>query len=121
MRAVRSDRHIYIRRFDDRQQLVLPNTDDTPAKQDLLEHGWQQQPRHQEMLYDHYFDPDQQNNLIDRPDMESTRQRLRETLERWMADTDDPLLHGPVALPRGVQATDPDASSPGQEPLLVGR
>ncbi|MFP6645092.1 MAG: sulfatase [Candidatus Latescibacterota bacterium] len=120
MRAVRSDRHIYIRRFDDRQHLVLPNTDDTAAKQDLLDHGWQKQPRHQEMLYEHYFDPDQQNNLIDRPDMESPRRQLREALDRWMAETDDPLLRGPVALPKGVQATDPDAHSPGQEPLLVG-
>ncbi|HJP30495.1 MAG TPA: sulfatase [Candidatus Latescibacteria bacterium] len=120
MRAVRTGRHIYIRRFDDRQQLVLPNTDDTPAKQDMLDHEWQQQPRLHEMLYDHYFDPDQQSNLIDRPDLTSVRQQLGAALDRWMADTDDPLLRGPVALPGGVQATDPDAFSPGQEPLLTG-
>lgn len=120
MRAVRTDRHIYIRRFDERQHLVLPNTDDTPAKQDLLDHGWQQQPRHQEMLFDHYLDPDQQHNLIDQPELDSTRCRLRASLERWMEETDDPLLRGPVPLPLGVQATHPDFHSPGQEPLLTG-
>ena len=39
MRAVRTERHIYIKRFDDRDQLVLPNTDQTPAKGDLLAAG----------------------------------------------------------------------------------
>ena len=120
MRAVRTERHIYIRRFDQRQQLVLPNTDDTPAKHDLLDHGWHGETRHEEMLFDHYFDPDQQNNLIDSPALAGTRQELRRSLDDWMATTDDPLCKGPVPLPNGVQATDPDAFSPGQEPLLVG-
>jgi N-sulfoglucosamine sulfohydrolase len=121
MRAVRNERYIYIRRFDDREQLVLPNTDDTPAKQDLLDHGWQQQARHQEMLFDHYFDPDQQNNLLDRPDLREVQRQLRQSLDQWMQATDDPLLLGPVVLPRGVQVTDPDAFSPGQQPLITGQ
>ncbi len=52
--------------------------------------------------------------------MPARSQQLGAALDRWMADTDDPLLRGPVALPGGVQATDPDAFSPGQEPLLTG-
>lgn len=120
MRAVRDARHIYIRRYDQRPQLVLPNTDDTPAKQDLLDHGWQQLPRHETMLYDHYFDPDGQNNLSGLPAHAETEASLAASLEAWMRETDDPLRHGPVPLPKDVQATDPDAQSPGQEPLLVG-
>jgi N-sulfoglucosamine sulfohydrolase len=120
MRAVRDGRHIYIRRFDGRQKLVLPNTDETPAKRDMLEHGWLEVPRLQEMLYDHYFDPDQHNNLAGRPEHIATLKRMRQTLDEWMAQTGDPILEGPVALPKGVQATDPNAHSPGQEPLLVG-
>jgi len=120
MRAVRSERHIYIRRFDARDNLVLPNTDDTPAKHDLLKHDWQQQPRREEQLYDHYFDPDQQNNLIGHPELTATEQELSRHLDEWMTVTDDPLLHGSVPLPTGVQATDPDAFSPGQEPLITG-
>ena len=121
MRAVRTERHIYIRRFDQRQGLVLPNTDDTPAKQDLLDHNWQQQPRHEAMLYDHYFDPDQQNNLIGRSELAPIQAQLRQSLDDWMAATDDPLLQGPIPLPKGAEATDPNAFSPGQKPLLVGR
>lgn len=120
MRAVRTERHIFIKRFDGRDELVLPNTDDTPAKQDLIDHDWQAEPRHQEMLYDHYFDPDQQNNLIGRPDLASTEAELRDSLQDWMKSTDDPILSGPIALPRGAQATDTNAYSPGQEPLLLG-
>ncbi|MBT4979288.1 MAG: sulfatase-like hydrolase/transferase, partial [Gemmatimonadetes bacterium] len=120
MRGVRDERHIYIRRFDQREKLVLPNTDDTPAKSDLIEHGWQQQPRHQEMLYDHYFDPEQQNNLIDRPELAPTLAVLCRRLDDWMAATADPLLVGPVPIPQGAQVTDVDVSSPGQAPLITG-
>ena len=120
MRAVRTDRHILIRRFDERETLVLPNTDDTPAKQDLVDHDWAALPRHQEMLHDHYFDPDQQNNLIGQPELASVEAGLRASLDDWMCTTDDPILEGPIRLPKGVMATDPDAYSPGQEPLIVG-
>ena len=120
MRAVRSERHIYIKRYDGRDKLVLPNTDDTRAKEDMVQYGWERQPRHQEMLYDLYFDPDQRNNLIDRPDMKEVVQDLRDQLEEWMRETDDPLLLGPVALPKGVKTTDPDAFSPRTEPFTVG-
>ena len=40
MRCVRSEGYKYIRRYDGRERLVLPNIDETPAKQLLLEHGW---------------------------------------------------------------------------------
>ena len=120
MRAVRDGRHIYIRRFDGRGGLVLPNTDDTPAKADMLERGWRERPRHQAMLYDHYFDPDQLDNLCGRPEAAEAEARLGRALEEWMGQTRDPLLRGPVPLPKGVKATDPDAFSPRQEPLRVG-
>jgi N-sulfoglucosamine sulfohydrolase len=120
MRAVRTDSHIFIQRYDDRDNLVLPNTDDTPAKHDMLAHGWQDEPRHQQMLYDHYFDPDQQNNLIGNSALATVEADLRESLEHWMRETGDPILNGPISLPPGVQATDPDGFSPGQQPLVVG-
>jgi arylsulfatase A-like enzyme len=118
MRAVRTERHVYIKRFDERDALVLPNTDDTPAKDDLLAAGWQQQPRHQEMLYDLYFDPDQQNNLIGAAGVADVVAGLRGELARWMAETEDPLLVGPVALPKGGYATSPDAFSPSGKPRI---
>ena len=120
MRAVRSERYIYIKRFDQRESLVLPNTDDTPAKQDMLSAGWEQEPRDQDMIYDLYFDPDQRNNIIDRPELASIREELQNALQQWMLETDDPLCHGDIPLPKGAMTTDPDAFSPEQEPLIVG-
>lgn len=120
MRAVRSERYIYIKRFDQREKLVLPNTDDTPAKDDLLAAGWEQQPRHQEMLYDLYFDPDQRNNLAGRPELKRIEEELRRALQQWMQETRDPVCDGSVPLPTGAKTTDPDAFSPDQEPLIIG-
>jgi len=121
MRAVRTDRHILIHRFDKRASLVLPNTDDTPAKQDMMDHDWSKQLRHEEMLYDHYFDPDQKNNLIGCDELSQVETDLRSSLAHWMQETDDPILHGPIELPSGIMVTDPEAYSPGQEPLIVGK
>ena len=38
-------------------------------------------------------------------------------LERWMRETDDPLLHGDVEPPPGAEVTDPDAISPADTPI----
>ena len=44
LRAVRSDRWKYIRRFYDYPHPVLANCDDSATKEVLVEHGWAQQP-----------------------------------------------------------------------------
>ena len=120
MRAVRTERHIYIKRFDAREKLALPNTDNTPAKDELLAAGWKDQPRHQEMLFDLYFDPDQQNNLIGTEGNEGVERELREAPARWMEETEDPLCEGLVPLPPGAKTTNPDAIEPNEQPWIVG-
>ncbi|MDH7571731.1 MAG: sulfatase, partial [Armatimonadota bacterium] len=119
MRSVRTDRYHYIRRFDGRDRWVLPNIDDTPTKEYLLAQGFAHEPREAEMLYDVVMDPDESNNLVHRPALAHVLGELRTRLERWMRETNDPLLAGNVPAPRGALANRPDGYSPRETPLPI--
>jgi arylsulfatase A-like enzyme len=115
-RAIRSERFKYIRRFGERETPVLVNCDDSPSKTLLIEHGWGRRKVAFEQLYDLVFDPNEASNLVEDPAYAQTVAQLRAQLERWMLDTEDPLLHGDPLPPRGAEINDPDQISPG-EPL----
>ena len=117
-RAIRTERWKYIRRFDDRPTPVLPNTDDSPGKDLWLRHGWAEHEIAEEQLYDLVFDPQEQHNLIARPDHASVAADLRNRLDTWMRETDDPLLDGPVAPPPGAEFNEQDQLS-AREPTRV--
>jgi hypothetical protein len=55
-------------------------------------------------LYDLVADPGEQTNLAGRPEVAALEADLRGRLLRWMRDTDDPLLRGPVASPYYYEA-----------------
>ncbi len=113
MRCVRTPRYKYIRRYDHRQKLVLPNIDETAAKALLLDRGWAEQKREQEMLYDLTFDPNEAANLIDKDDMAAVLSDLRSRLDHWMQRTDDPLLpDGQVRAPSGSKVSHVDGLTP---------
>lgn len=118
-RCVRTHRWKYIRRFDDRGRIVLPNSDDSPTKTWLLERGWAERPLPDEQLYDLWFDPQEINNLADAPQAVNALEEMRWRLDNWMHETDDPLLHGPVAAPVGSQINDPNGKSPNEAPRRV--
>jgi arylsulfatase A-like enzyme len=120
-RAVRTDRWCYIRRFDAQATPVLPNCDESPTRDLLLEHGWEHRPLAPEQLYDVIFDPNQVNDLAADPDLKSVREDLRQRLQSWMIATDDPLLEGPVPLPPGAMANPPEGRSPLVDDLLLGQ
>jgi len=111
-RAIRTERWKYIRRFDDYPHPVLANCDDSATKSLLAEAGWGEETVPEERLYDLVLDPNEGHDLADDPDHAATLTDLRERLARWMEDTDDPLLSGPVPLPPGAWANDPDQRSP---------
>lgn len=110
-RAARSERWKYICRFGDRDRPVLCNCDDSPSKSLLLRLGWAERKVPFEQLYDLAFDPNEAANLADDPAYRSTCEELRERLLGWMADTEDPLLHGDPVPPPGAEINDPDQLS----------
>ncbi|MHC4713347.1 MAG: sulfatase family protein [Planctomycetota bacterium] len=120
-RAVRTKRWKYIRRFGDRMRVVLPNCDDGPSKTLLMNHGWGDLEHPREALYDLAFDPDEANNLAASPEAAAILDEMRARLDRWMKETDDPLLTGPVPAPPGARVNDPDGISPTEKPRIIGQ
>ncbi|MDE3199202.1 MAG: sulfatase, partial [Acidobacteriota bacterium] len=117
VRAARTRRYKYIRRYGNRATAVLPNCDDGPSKSLWLEYGWRQRHIAQEELYDLMFDPAEQNNLVNDPDFAVAAKEMRGRLDAWMERTDDPLLRGPVAAPPGARVNPVDGISP-NEPVV---
>jgi arylsulfatase A-like enzyme len=117
-RAIRTRRWKYIRRFDDRAGLALPNVDDSPSKDVWLAHGWRDRPVAREQLYDLVFDPNEAGNRAGDRAFEPVLEQMRAQLSAWMHTTDDPLLRGPVPAPPGAMLNDPGGLSP-DEPTMV--
>jgi arylsulfatase A-like enzyme len=116
MRAVRTERWKYIRRFDGRTRPVLANCDDSATKDMLVENGWAEQEFSEEQLFDLLFDPNEANDLSREPAHATRLAEFRSRLDRWMEETDDPIRHGPVLPPPGASVNDPDQRSP-DDPL----
>ena len=112
MRAVRTKGWKYIRRFDGAAPPVLPNCDDSESKSIWFEHGWKERPIPEESLFDLVFDPNETNNLVGEAASQSILENLRDRLQRWMQETDDPLLNGDVPAPDGALVTDRNGYSP---------
>jgi N-sulfoglucosamine sulfohydrolase len=125
-RAIRTERYKYIRRFDDYPYPVLPNCDESPSKEAYLARGWARRAVRRESLHDLFFNPGEGRNVIDEPEYADVRADLRARLERWMVETSDPLLDGPIEPPPGARinaqdqrsADDPclPAAEPSREP-----
>ena len=112
MRAARTKRWKYIRRFGGRTRPVLANCDDSPSKEVWVRAGWAERPVTAEQLYDLVFDPQERCNLAAEPAVQEALGEMRVRLERWMRATDDPLLAGPVAAPPGARVNSADDLSP---------
>jgi arylsulfatase A-like enzyme len=117
VRAVRTERYKYIRRFGDRTAPVLPNCDDSPSKSLWLDSGWRGRAVPKEELYDLIFDPTEQCNLAQPGKLLDD---LRSRLDSWMHRTNDPLLKGPVPAPPGAKVNPVDGTSP-TEPVIDAR
>jgi N-sulfoglucosamine sulfohydrolase len=116
-RAIRTTRHKLIRNFGERLEPVLPNVDDSPSKDLLVAAGWSERPRPRVELYDLLADPGEMRNLAEDASCAPLLASLAQRLERWMRETDDPLLDGPVPIPAGGIVNDPAGRS-AREPFL---
>ena len=117
-RSVRTERYRYTRRYETGPP-VLCNIDDGPTKDRLIELGWHERPLDDEQLHDVLLDPSEMRNLAGDPGHADVLADLRGRLDRWMHDTADPLLAGPVPAPVGARVNRRTDASPDAEPLVV--
>ena len=99
VRAVRTERWKYIKRFDKQRTPVLLNCDDGESKSLWLNHNWKDQPVPEESLFDLVFDPNETNNLVEDAALQDILETMRERLRRWMKTWSDPLLNDDIRQP----------------------
>src|SRR5215213_3017199 len=87
VRAVRTERLKYIRRFDDYSHPVLANCDDSASKQLMVAGGWGQEEIAEEQLFDLTLDPNEVRDLSSDPHHADSVAELRERLAAWMRET----------------------------------
>ena len=109
-RCVRTRRYKYIRNYDSRRRVVLPNCDESVSKDLWMAHGWREHTVPDEELYDLVFDPQEQNNLTDA----GILREMRDRLQAWMRRTNDPLLGTTLPVPPDAKVNNPNGVSPGE-------
>ncbi len=112
VRAVRTRRWKYIRRYGNKRTPVLPNCDDGLTKSFWLENGWKDQIIAQEQLFDLVFDPHERRNLAGNSGYASTLKEMRQKLDRQMKASGDPMLKGYIKAPPDAVLNDADSTSP---------
>ncbi len=118
-RSVRTKKYNYVRRFGGRTLPVLPNCDDGLSKDEWLEAGWAKRPVAEEQLYDLTYDRQERFNRVSDPQYKAVLEEMRGRMDRWMKETNDPILKGPIPAPAGAVANDPDGISPKDKPRVI--
>jgi N-sulfoglucosamine sulfohydrolase len=107
MRCVRTRHHKYIRNFETGFAVEVPgDVQQGPIFRATPSRYSTDRPNVVE-LYDLEADPLEENNLAGSPRMKAIEEDLSADLWRWMRDTEDPLLEGPIASPRYRLAMEP--------------
>lgn len=98
MRAIRTDHHKLIVNFEVSTAVDVPSDVRHSPIYPLVATAYSVTRRPVE-LYDLDADPWEQHNRATDDDLAPVRDQLRDRLRDWMAETDDPLLRGPVGSP----------------------
>ena len=108
MRCIRTDRHKYIRNFEAAFEVEVPaDIQLGPIFRANPGRYSADRPSIVE-LYDLQADPLEQRNLAGGKEAAGVERELSDRLWRWMRETGDPLLNGPIASPRYRMAIQPD-------------
>ena len=113
LRAVRTDRWKYIRRYTEYRRPIMAQIDDGPGKEVLNECGYSRQVFADEELYDLMLDPTEAHSLVDSAAHREILKDMRGRLDKWMQETDDPLLTGPVPPSEAAILSEPTDYSHG--------
>lgn len=100
MRAIRTRTHKLIRNFETAFRVEVPGDIQTGAIFRADPGRYSTDRAAIVELYDLEADPLEQHNIAGSADVSDIERDLSERLWAWMEETDDPLLHGPVASPR---------------------
>lgn len=115
-RAIRTKRWKYIRRYDNAGQWALPNCDDSISKSFMMDNGWTEQPVESERLYDVVFDASEAHNLAEDPEHNNVLLEMREKLDQWRYETNDPVSDTEIMNPPDTAVlNDPSDVSPGDK------
>ena len=100
MRSIRTQRFKYIRNFETGFGVEVPGDVQRGAifRADPGRYATDRQQLVE--LYDLLVDPFEQDNLAGSPDYAGIERELDRRLWRWMEETQDPLLRGPIPSPR---------------------
>jgi len=100
MRCVRTHRHKYIRNFETGFAVEVPGDIQLSPIFRADPSRYSRDRASVVELYDLDADPLEQRNLAGTAGLEPVEKKLSADLWRWMRETDDPLLKGPVPSPR---------------------
>jgi N-sulfoglucosamine sulfohydrolase len=100
MRCIRTRTHKYIRNFETAFAVEVPGDIQMGAVFRADPGRYSTDRASVTELYDLTADPLELHNLSGTVEVRDLERGLSEQLWRWMRDTDDPLLKGPVSSPR---------------------
>lgn len=99
MRAIRTDHHKFVRNFETCFAVEVPGDVQLGPLYRAELHRYVSTTHPDVELYDLESDPLERVNLTGQPALAEVEQALDARLWRWMDDTNDPLLRGPVPSP----------------------
>ncbi|HPP31123.1 MAG TPA: sulfatase [Soehngenia sp.] len=99
VRSVRTERYKYIKYFDNEYlKINKSNIDTSPVKDFYMENGLNELKKEEEYLFDLYYDVFEKNNLVGKDEYQDILNFMRNKLDEFMINTDDPLLSGPIEI-----------------------